>query len=186
MRHRILATAVLLALLTGCQAPVPVPSGLPSVAPSPSPTPEPTPSSEPEPSLSDDLRPAYQTVRNYLAAYDEWGANPTNDISSVTQYTTDDAQSLISEILIGRFQEGIRVVGEPIYRGWQVSTMDSLLDGTARAKVELCSDNAKMTIVAKEDTRRPAVGSFFESYVLHQMPDKSWRIADYSNEEQRC
>ncbi|MDO4717817.1 MAG: hypothetical protein Q4B08_09670, partial [Propionibacteriaceae bacterium] len=73
MRHRILATAVLLALLTGCQAPVPVPSGLPSVAPSPSPTPEPAPSSDPEPSLGDDLRPAYQTVRDHLAAHDEWG-----------------------------------------------------------------------------------------------------------------
>lgn len=186
MRHRILTTAVLLTLLTGCQAPSPVPSGPPSVAPSPSPTPEPTPSSEPEPSLSDDLRPAYQTVRNYLAAYDEWGINPTNDFTPVTKYTTGDAQDLLVGLLEDQMTSVARVTGEPIYRGWSARLIDPLLDGTAQASVKVCSDNAKMTLEHKDGRREPATGTFIGSFTLQQITEQTWAISQFSFSEESC
>ena len=186
MRHRILTTAVLLALLTGCQAPSPVPSGPPSVAPSPSPTPELTPSSEPEPSLSDDLRPAYQTVWDHLAAHDEWGINPTDDFTPVTKYTIDDALEQTVVMLRNQKASGVRVTGEPIYRGWSVRLIDPLLDGTAQASVKVCSDNAKMTLEHKDGRREPATGTFIGSFTLQQVTEKTWAISQFSFSEESC
>lgn len=182
MRERIVPIPVLLALLSACQMATPTP---PTTGP-PSATPSSTPTTVPEPSFSSDLQPIYQTVRDYLTAYDAWGANPTNDFTPVTQFTIDDAQNLVVEVLVGRRQDGIRVEGQPLYRNWTIYTLDPLPDGTSRARVELCSDNAKMIIVAKDGSRSPAKGTFLESYILRQVTDKTWRIADYSNKEQPC
>ncbi|MDO4784940.1 MAG: hypothetical protein Q3997_07650 [Propionibacteriaceae bacterium] len=188
MRHRILATAVLLALLASCQAsaPAPTPTALPSAAPSPTATPKPTPSSEPEPSLSDDLRPVYQTVRSYLAAYDAWGANPTDDYTSVTNYTTGDARDLLVIVLRRQKEAVARVTGEPIYRGWSVRLIDPLLDGTAQASVEVCSDNAKMTLEHKDGRREPATGTHVGSFTLQQVTARNWVISQFLFREESC
>ena len=143
-------------------------------------------SSEPEPSLSDDLRPAYQTVRDHLAAYDEWGANPTNDFTPVTQYTIDDARDLLVGLLEDQMKSVARVTGKPgssvarpgaavpvarvtgkpVYRGWSVRLIDPLLDGTAQASVEVCPDNATMTLEHKDGRREPATGTFIGSNAM--------------------
>lgn len=182
MRERIVPIPVLLALLSACQMATPTP---PTTGP-PSATPSSTPTTVPEPSFSSDLQPIYQTVRDYLTAYDAWGANPTNDFTPVTQFTIDDAQNLVVKVLERQRASGIHVKGEPVYRAWETHLNEPLPDGTAQATVKLCSDNAKITLVNKDGSQEPATGTYLGSFTLSQISDKTWRISDFSFREQSC
>jgi len=112
--------------------------------------------------------------------------DPTlEDFTDLSTVTTGTETSMVYQEILQFRSDGYTTSGTNIFRDVKISEPKKNGDGVVTSTVTYCSDPAQLE--TKDADGNPVeLDTTSAKVTLEQLPDKSWRAANFSNEVKKC